>query len=207
MSFKTRDRQSFIVDAANAYAARRISKREFLRRMGIGRHRLLGLRCRASRHAAAVRGGLVGTGARRRACPTTSKWLNEVGSQVQGHDDPLHLRSDAADHRRQPDRRTSSPRRPASMSRSRSSRSSRCCRRPRTTCRASSAPTTSTISTSPGWRPSPQDTIDPLEKYKSKPDLAMPGFDWDDFSKPLVDGISMYEGKWSASRSTSRSSS
>ena len=23
----------------------------------------------------------------------------------------------------------------------------------------------------------------------------MPGFDWDDFSKPLVDGISMYEGK------------
>ena len=40
-----------------------------------------------------------------------------------------------------------------------------------------------------------QDTIDPLEKYKSNPELAMPGFDWDDFSKPLVDGISMYDGK------------
>ncbi len=39
------------------------------------------------------------------------------------------------------------------------------------------------------------DTIDPREKYESQPELAMPGFDWDDFSKPLVDGISMYNGK------------
>ena len=39
------------------------------------------------------------------------------------------------------------------------------------------------------------DTIDPLEKYKSNAELAMPGFNWDDFSKPLVDGISMYDGK------------
>src|SRR5690606_24263558 len=40
-----------------------------------------------------------------------------------------------------------------------------------------------------------QDTIDPREYYAEKADLAMPGFDWDDFSKPLVDGISMYDGK------------
>ena len=40
-----------------------------------------------------------------------------------------------------------------------------------------------------------QDTIDPTQYYKDKPDLAMPGFDWDDFSKPLVDGIAMYNGK------------
>ena len=39
------------------------------------------------------------------------------------------------------------------------------------------------------------DTIDPLEKYQSNTELAMPGFNWDDFSKPLVDGISMYDGK------------
>lgn len=41
-----------------------------------------------------------------------------------------------------------------------------------------------------------QDTIDPLAYYKDKPDLAMPGFDFDDFSKPLVDGLAVYEGKW-----------
>ena len=41
-----------------------------------------------------------------------------------------------------------------------------------------------------------QDTIDPVEYYKDKPDLAMPGFDLDDFSKPLVDGLALYEGKW-----------
>ena len=40
-----------------------------------------------------------------------------------------------------------------------------------------------------------QDTVDPREHYKAKPDLAMPGFDWDDFSKPLVDGLAMYDGK------------
>lgn len=40
-----------------------------------------------------------------------------------------------------------------------------------------------------------QDTIDPRELYKDKPDLAMPGFDFDDFSPELVNGICMYEGK------------
>jgi multiple sugar transport system substrate-binding protein len=40
-----------------------------------------------------------------------------------------------------------------------------------------------------------QDCIDPVQYTKDKPDLAMPGFDWDDFSKPLVSGLAMYEGK------------
>jgi len=41
-----------------------------------------------------------------------------------------------------------------------------------------------------------QDTIDPIQYYKDKPDLAMPGFDFEDFSKPLVEGLAAYEGKW-----------
>jgi multiple sugar transport system substrate-binding protein len=40
------------------------------------------------------------------------------------------------------------------------------------------------------------DTIDPIQYYKDKPDLALPGMDWDDFSKPLVDGLAVYDGKW-----------
>lgn len=41
-----------------------------------------------------------------------------------------------------------------------------------------------------------QDCVDPVELYNSKPDLAMPGFDWDDFSRPLVDGLAKYQGRW-----------
>ena len=41
-----------------------------------------------------------------------------------------------------------------------------------------------------------QDCIDPIDYYKQKPDLAMPGMDWDDFSKPLVEGLALYEGRW-----------
>ena len=35
MSLKEHDKRTFIIDSANAYTARQISKREFLRRMGL----------------------------------------------------------------------------------------------------------------------------------------------------------------------------
>ncbi|MFK5978737.1 MAG: extracellular solute-binding protein [Rhizobiaceae bacterium] len=41
-----------------------------------------------------------------------------------------------------------------------------------------------------------RDTIDPVQHYKDKPDLAMPGFDFEDFASTLVEGIALYEGKW-----------
>jgi multiple sugar transport system substrate-binding protein len=41
-----------------------------------------------------------------------------------------------------------------------------------------------------------RDTIDPVQYYADNPDLAMPGFDFSDFSEPLVEGISEYNGKW-----------
>ena len=37
------------------------------------------------------------------------------------------------------------------------------------------------------------DVLDPREKYNATPDLAMPGYDFDDFLKALVDGVSMYK--------------
>ena len=39
------------------------------------------------------------------------------------------------------------------------------------------------------------DTVDPRAKYAASPDLAMPGYDWDDLLPALVDGIAMYRGK------------
>lgn len=41
-----------------------------------------------------------------------------------------------------------------------------------------------------------QDTIDPVQYYNDNPDLAMPDFDFDDFAPTLVESISLYEGKW-----------
>ena len=37
------------------------------------------------------------------------------------------------------------------------------------------------------------DTVDPREHYDRKRDLALPDFDWNDFSKPLMQGISTYK--------------
>src|ERR671932_1723741 len=39
------------------------------------------------------------------------------------------------------------------------------------------------------------DCVDPKEKYASNKELAMPGYDWDDFSKALTDGISTFDGR------------
>ncbi|MEM9220972.1 MAG: extracellular solute-binding protein [Pseudomonadota bacterium] len=38
------------------------------------------------------------------------------------------------------------------------------------------------------------DVVDPREKYASNKELAMPNYNFDDFLKALVDGISMYDG-------------
>ena len=41
-----------------------------------------------------------------------------------------------------------------------------------------------------------RDTVDPVAYHAEKPDLAMPDFDFDDFSAPLVEGISKIGDKW-----------
>jgi multiple sugar transport system substrate-binding protein len=41
-----------------------------------------------------------------------------------------------------------------------------------------------------------RDVFDPREQLEANPDLAMPGYDIDDFMPALVDGISKYEDRW-----------
>jgi multiple sugar transport system substrate-binding protein len=41
-----------------------------------------------------------------------------------------------------------------------------------------------------------RDVFDPREQTADKPDLAMPGYDIDDFLPALVDGIAKYEDRW-----------
>jgi multiple sugar transport system substrate-binding protein len=38
-------------------------------------------------------------------------------------------------------------------------------------------------------------TQEPHALYLARPDLAMPDFDWDDFAKPLMEGLATYQGK------------
>ena len=40
-----------------------------------------------------------------------------------------------------------------------------------------------------------ESTINPRELYDTKPDFAMPGYDWDGFSTPLVEGIATAYGE------------
>jgi len=40
-----------------------------------------------------------------------------------------------------------------------------------------------------------EDTIDPRARWPEGSELAMPGYDWDDFQPSLMQGISMYRGK------------
>ena len=133
---------------------------------------------------------------RRRRTPTMMKWLKDVGKQVQGHQDPLHLRSDAAD-------RSSSTRFKDEFTNGDRHRGRGRDRAARAGARQGDA-----------GRAGPARHLRPLlsrpvldrdlraghasiraSTTTTKPDLAMPGFDWDDFSKPLVDGIAMYDGK------------
>ncbi len=41
-----------------------------------------------------------------------------------------------------------------------------------------------------------RDVFDPREQIQAKPDLAMPGYNIDDFLPALVDGIAKYEDRW-----------
>lgn len=40
------------------------------------------------------------------------------------------------------------------------------------------------------------DTVDPRELWETKPDLAFPNYNPDDFLQPLVDHIATYKGRW-----------
>src|SRR6478672_12150765 len=83
MSFKEHDKRTFVIDSANAYTAREISKREFLRRMGLAG---IGF----SSFGLAMLGGHrrgfgVAAPAYAEGLPDNqAKWLKEVGSRYRG---------------------------------------------------------------------------------------------------------------------------
>ena len=104
MSFKEHDKRTFIIDSANAFTERRISKREFLRRMGLAGigFSSFGLGMLGG-HRRGVRSFGIAEQAYADGLPDNqAKWLKEVGSKYRGTK-MCNSRSDAADRRAQPD--------------------------------------------------------------------------------------------------------
>ena len=87
MSFKKFDQQTFIVDSANAYTNRQISKREFLRRMGLAGvgFSAFGLGMLGNPRGLRRGSSLIGTEAYADGLPDNqAKWLKDVGSKFKG---------------------------------------------------------------------------------------------------------------------------
>ncbi len=195
MSFKEHDKKTFITDTARAYAERRISKREFLRRTamaGVGfsaaSMMMLGGHKRGQNILAPSRAEAANT-------PEVEKWLKDVGGKFKGT--KIKYTSEAT---------------PPSIV------VNQLVKEEFTALtgievEVEIVPLEQVLAKAmadvqgqlgsydcyyldQSWMATfAQDTVDPTEKYKSNADLAMPDFDWADFSKPLVDGISMYNGK------------
>ena len=84
MSFKEHDKKTFIIDTARDFAARRISKRDFLRKTGMAG---IGFSAFASGLLGSTRpfrGNLGGNAAMAQTPEETTKWLKDVGGKFKG---------------------------------------------------------------------------------------------------------------------------
>ncbi len=197
MSFKDHDKRTFVVDACNDFTARRITKRDFLRKMalaGVG----------FSTFSAGMLGGrrpfngLTGLGtpeARAAGHTDVEKWLKEVGGKYSGT--KIRYSTEAT---------------PPSIVANQLAQEE-FTKLTGIEVEVEIVPLEQVLAKATqdvqgqlgtydlyyldqSWMATfAPDTIDPTEYYASDSELAMPDFDWDDFSKPLVDGIAMYEGK------------
>ena len=195
MSFKGYDRQTFIVDSAKAFGQRRISKREFLRRMGIAGIGFSGFAAGMLGNTRR-RGGLIGAPASADITlpDDQTKFLKEVGSKYKGT--TIRYTSEAT---------------PPSVVLNQIKGQFTALTGINVEIEIVPleqvlAKATQDVQGQLGsydlyyldqsWVATfAPDCIDPIQYTKDKPDLAMPGFDWDDFSKPLVEGLALYDGK------------
>lgn len=197
MSFKEHDRKSFIVDNANAYTNRTISKREFLRRMGMAGvgFSAFGLGMLGG-HRRADRTYGIGEQAYADGLPDTQvKWLKEVGKKFKGT--KIRYTSEATP----PSVVLNQIKQeftdltgieveveivPLEQVLAKATQDAQ-----------GQLGTYDLYYLDQSWVATfAPDVIDPTEYYKANKELAMPEFDWDDFSKPLVEGLALYNGKW-----------
>ena len=194
MSFLEHDRKTFIADAADDFAHRRISKRDFIRKMSIAG---LGLSTRAASmlgrslpFAGVSAAALAANEAQ--TPPAVQKWLKEVGGKFKGT--KIRYSTEATAPSIVANQITKEEFTsltgieveveivPLEQVLQKATLDSQ-----------GKLGTYDLYYLDQSWTANfIEDTFDPRELYKEKPELAMPDFDWDDFSKPLVQGISMH---------------
>jgi multiple sugar transport system substrate-binding protein len=192
MSFKNHSRQSFIIDTANAYTQRKISKRDFLRKMGIAG---IGFSAFSASMLGTPRRGLVGSPAYAQTPPDVANFLREAGKPFAGT--TIRYTSESTpptvvvnqlkgEFEELTGIKVEIEIVPLEQVLAKATQDVQ-----------GQLGTYDLYYLDQAWHATfSPDTIDPVEYYKEKPDLAMPNFDFDDFSKPLVEGISKIGKKW-----------
>ncbi|MBB4063715.1 ABC transporter substrate-binding protein [Gellertiella hungarica] len=197
MSFKDYDKHKFVVDTCNAFTQKRITKRDFLRKMALAG---LGFSAFSSQMLGVGRpvGKMLGFGsgyAEAQTPPDVEKWLKEVGGKYKGT--KIRYSTEAT---------------PPSIVANQLAKEE-FTKLTGIEVEVEIVPLEQVLAKATqdvqgqlgtydlyyldqSWMATfAPDTVDPTQYYKDNAELAMPGFDWDDFSKPLVEGIAMYDGK------------
>ena len=197
MSFKEFDRQTYIVDTANAFTNRKISKRDFLRKMGMAGIGFSAFSLGMLGNPRGLRtGNMLGTEAYADGLPDNqAKWLKEVGSKFKGAKIRYSTESTPPSVVLNQIKKEFTD--PTGIE-----------------VEVEIVPLEQVLAKATqdvqgqlgsydlyyldqSWISQFQpDCVDPVAYYKDKPELAMPDFDWDDFSKPLVDNVAKVDGQW-----------
>ena len=196
MSFKDYDKKTFIADTASDYAARRISKREFLKKVGMAGVGFSAFGAGMLGNTRPFRGdlGLIGTEAMAQDASVT-QWLKDVGSKFKGT--KIRYTSEATPPTVALDQLKKEFTDPTGIEVEIEIVPLEQVLAKATQDVQGQLGTYDLYYLDQSWVATfAQDTVDPVAYYKDKPDLAMPGFDFEDFSKPLVSGLAEYEGKW-----------
>ncbi|MCB9942876.1 MAG: extracellular solute-binding protein [Geminicoccaceae bacterium] len=192
MSFRDHDRKTFIADTARAYGRRRITRRQFFRKMALAGVGFSGFSA-TMMGGGRPWGGLTNLGtplAQAQTPDDVTAWLKDVGRQFAGT--TIRYTSEATP-----------PTNVASELKSEFEEATGInveieivpleqVLQKATLDAQGQLGTYDLYYLDQAWAAlfSP-DTFNPREYYDSKPELAMPGYDWDDFSPPLVQGIAM----------------
>jgi multiple sugar transport system substrate-binding protein len=197
LSFKDHDKRTFIIDSANAYTQRKISKRAFLRRMGLAG---IGFSSFGLAMLGGHRRGRSGLGLAESAYAqglpdSQAKWLKEVGGKYRGT--KIRYTSEATPPTvvlNQIKREFTDPTGievdieivPLEQVLAKAMRDVQ-----------GKLGTYDLYYLDQSWVAAfAQDCVDPIQLYKDKPDLAMPDFGFDDFCRPLVAGGALLDGRW-----------
>ncbi|MFL5258246.1 MAG: ABC transporter substrate-binding protein [Hyphomicrobiales bacterium] len=195
MSFKEYDKKIFIADAARDFAARRISKREFLRRTAMAGVGFSAFATGLLGGSRPFRGNLLGSEAFAQTADEMTKWLKDVGGPFKGK--KIRYTSEATPPTVVLNQIKNEFTEPTGIEVEIEIVPLEQVLAKATQDVQGQLGTYDLYYLDQSWVASfSQDTVDPTQYYKDKPDLAMPNFDWEDFSKPLVEGLALYEGKW-----------